>query len=578
MSMPTPPDPLVVGTYEQHTTETKGSGTEEDPYVLDWEENDARNPQNFSAKRKWFIVAVVAMATFAVGFSSSAYSGAISEIEGKFHYKEVVITLGISLFVLGFALGPLLWAPLSEEFGRSRIFIISYIPFIAFGGGCGGIHNITGLLVFRFLQGTFGSSALVNPAGIIADMFDADRRGLAIGFFASMPFLGPVIGPIVGGYLGEYTSYPWVFYLMAILGGVTGLVHVLLVPETYAPFLLNRAANEKSKETGKFYVAKHLAGKPKQSLRQKLKITLARPIQLLFLEPIVLSLSLYIAIVYGILYLEFTAFPIVFQQERGWTPGQGGLAFIGIGVGIFLGIALNFWFNARYIRIAKREGGVAPPENRLEMMMVGGVLLPIGLFWFAWTTYPSVQFIVPILATIPFGCGIILLFLSVMNYLVDAYLEYAASALAANALLRSMFGFAFPLFGPYMYHNLGTQWASSLVAFLALACVPLPFLFYRYGADIRNMSTRAPPDPYAAMKARQLQGEEVTVRASKQARSGDAGQHQREGDDEATLNSRPSTANDHSRRSSVTVPVGDPSERSHGGAVKTEGDVGQKCS
>ncbi|TFK51411.1 MFS general substrate transporter [Heliocybe sulcata] len=546
MASPILPDPLVVGTYEKHATETKGSGTQDDPYVLDWAENDPRNPQNFPAKRKWLIVAIVAMVTFAVGFSSSAYSGTIGEIGRQFHQKEVVITLGISLFVLGFALGPLLWAPLSEEFGRSRVFIISYIPFIAFGAGCGGVQSITALLVFRFLQGTFGSSALVNPGGIIADMFDADRRGLALGWFAAMPFLGPVIGPIAGGYLGEHAGYSWVFYLMAILGGVTGLAHIAFVPETYAPFLLNRAAEQKSKETGKVYASKYLAGRPKQSLAQKMKITLKRPIELLFIEPIVFLLSLYIAIVYGILYLEFTAFPIVFQQERGWTPGQGGLAFIGIGVGILLGIALNFWFNMRYIQIAKQEGGVAPPEARLEMMMAGGVLLPIGLFWFAWTTYSSVLFIVPILATVPFGCGIILLFLSVMNYLVDAYLNYAASALAANALLRSMFGFAFPLFGPYMYHNLGTQWASSLVAFLALACVPLPFMFYRYGARIRSMSKRAPPDPYAAMKG--SQGKAVAA-----SRSGEAGRHPEHGDDEAILYPRPSTTDRHSRRSSVTM-------------------------
>lgn len=222
------------------------------------------------------------------------------------------------------------------------------------------------------------------------------------------------------------------------------------------------------------------------SLGESFKIALSRPWILLFTEPIVFLLSLYMAIIYGTLYMLFAAFPIVYQQNRGWSAGIGGLSFLGILVGMVFAIAYTFPDNKRYIRAQGRHGGFAPPEARLPPTLVGSIFLPIGLFWFAWTNYPSLHFMVSISAGVPFGFGMVLVFLSIMNYLIDSYTIFAASVLAANSVLRSLFGAAFPLFTTYMYQNLGIHWASSIPAFLALACVPFPFLFYKYGASIRQ--------------------------------------------------------------------------------------------
>jgi len=211
-----------------------------------------------------------------------------------------------------------------------------------------------------------------------------------------------------------------------------------------------------------------------KSLLETFKVALSRPWILLFREPIVALLSIYLAIVYGTLYLMFGAFPIVFQQKRHWSPGIGGLAFLGIAVGMLFAILYAIYANQQYKKISKAHHGFAPPEARLPMSMIGGIALPIGLFWFAWTNAPSVHWIVSIIGSAPFGFGMILVFLGVMNYLIDAYTIYAASVLAANSVLRSLFGMAFPLFTPDMYTNLGIHWASSIPAFLALACVPMP--------------------------------------------------------------------------------------------------------
>jgi hypothetical protein len=273
---------------------------------------------------------------------------------------------------------------------------------------------------------------------------------------------------------------------MAIFTGVLWLTCALLVPETYAPVLLRKRAVALSKKTGRVYKSKSDVEQGTRSIGEVTKTALTRPWILLLREPIVFLLSIYMAIIYGTLYMMFGAFPIVFQQGRGWSSGIGGLAFLGVMVGMLAAVGYSVWDNKRYNKtIEASENGIAPPEARLPPALVGSIAMPIGLFWFAWTNSPSIHWIVSIMAGAPFGFGMVLVFLSIMNYLIDSYLIYAASVLAANSVLRSLFGAAFPLFTTYMYADLGIHWASSIPAFLALACVPFPFLFYKYGSAIR---------------------------------------------------------------------------------------------
>lgn len=311
------------------------------------------------------------------------------------------------------------------------------------------------------------------------------------------------IGPIAGGFLGEQAGWRWVEGMMAIFTGIVWIVNSLVIPETYAPYLLRHRAAVLSKKTGKVYISKVDVGRPHHTVTMQFKIALLRPWVLLFKEPIVLLTSIYMAIIYGTLYLCFAAFPIVFQQGRGWSPGVGGLAFVGIAVGMIFAVVGTIMDQKRYMRAAEAAGGYAPPEARLPPTLVGSILIPVGLFWFAWTNGPDVHWIVCIIGSAVFATGLVLVFLSLLNYLVDSCKSsldslyalkqqltrsdviFAASVLAANSVLRSLFGAAFPLFTTYMYHDLGIHWASSIPAFLAIACVPFPFLFYKYGETIR---------------------------------------------------------------------------------------------
>jgi len=195
-----------------------------------------------------------------------------------------------------------------------------------------------------------------------------------------------------------------------------------------------------------------------------------------------------------VLYLFFGAFNIVFMDNHGFNLWQVGVSFTGLLVGLLIGIASDPWWHKNYVRLVKQreaqggEPGGTEPEYRLPPAIFGAILVPIGLFFFGWTTYPSVHWIVPIIGSGIFGTGVVLVFSGIFTFLVDAYPLYAASALAANSFARSSFAAAFPLFGNQMYEKLGYQWATSLLAFLTVAMAPFPYIFFRYGKRIREGS------------------------------------------------------------------------------------------
>ncbi len=337
------------------------------------------------------------------------------------------------------------------------------------------------ILVFRALAGFFGSTPFANGAGTVTDVLSPAERGVGVAVFAASPFLGPAIGPIVGGYLGMATNWKWVEGVLALFCAAITAVFLLFVPETYAPTILRKRAKTLTQATGRQYAYHGDVEKP-FDIPQHFKVALVRP-WLLLLEPIVFLLSLYIAIIYGTLYLNFAAYPIVFTTIRGWNMGQTGLAFIGIAVGVLLAVAVT-------IRIVKKKAaqiqdGMPEPEERLPPAVIGGVAAVIGLAGFAATDAPSVHWIASIIFGVPFGFGLVIVFLSVASYLIDAYTIYSASVIASNTILRSLLGAAFPMFTRQMYDRLGIHWAAALPGFLTLVCIPFPILFIKYGKRIR---------------------------------------------------------------------------------------------
>lgn len=429
---------------------------------------------------------ILSVATLTVSLTSSAFTGGITKIEGEFNISSQVATLGVSLFVLGFAVGPLVWAPLSELCGRRIVFTVTYCMFATFSASGAGSSTPWVLVLLRSMAGTFGSACLTNAAGVIADMFTATERGIAMSLFAAATFLGPVIGPLVGGFLAITKGWRWIMGCLGIFSGLLWILGSVTVPETYSPVLLRRRAHMLSKRTGKVYRSKLDMGQEEVETRPPITEALIRPWALFFREPIVFLLSLYMAVIYGTLYMLFSIYPIIYQGGHGWNPGMGGLPFLGIMVGILLAIVYAFIDHVRYARVEKQHEGFAPPEARLPPCLLAAVLVPAGLFMSAWTSDHSIHWMAGIAAGVPFGFGMVLMFLSVLGYLIDVYTVFAASVLAANSVLRSCFGAAFPHFTDVLCRELGIHWAISVPAFLALCCAPFPFVFYWFGPQIRK--------------------------------------------------------------------------------------------
>lgn len=277
--------------------------------------------------------------------------------------------------------------------------------------------------------------------------------------------------------------------------------------ETYAVVILNRKAARLRKETGNLA----LTSITDSTLTPiaLFKRSLIRPLKLLLLSPIVLALSLFSALVFGLTFLLFTTFPLVFEKQYGFSSGVTGLSYLGLAMGMIFGVVL---FSALSDKILKKQakGGEMKPEYRLPLMVYLMPVMPIGFFWYGWSAHERVHWIVPILGTLFIGIGSLFVIVSVsaadfrsrasstiyasngsaqmpaQTYLVDAFGPYAASALAANTILRSLFGTFLPLAGPPMYKTLGLGWGNTLLGFLALSFAPIPWLFYRYGEQVRK--------------------------------------------------------------------------------------------
>ncbi|KAK7449165.1 hypothetical protein VKT23_013315 [Stygiomarasmius scandens] len=459
-----------------------------------FEPDDAENPKNWSRLRRWYITVFASILVLNATFASAAPSGVVPALMEEFHISEEVGTACISLFVAGYCVGPTLWGPLSETFGRKPVFIVTFFVYTMFQIGCALANNTASILVFRFIGGTFAAGPLANSGAVIGDIWDASTRGKALSLFTIAPFVGPAIGPSISGYfLVAGVSWRWIFWLLAIFAGVCLVLIVFTLPETYGPVILAQRAAKLRKEKGdnRYYAAMETRKEPPL---QRIRNILFKPFQVLFAETMLIAITVYMSFMYGVVYLLFEAYPVVFGQEHGFNPGVTGLMLLNLVVGSAIGAALYIiWINPRYDRAVEQYApDPVPPEFRLEVALIGTPLFSISFFWFAWTSFPFISFVSPLIAGGVMGLAIYLIFLALFNYIIDSYLAVAASALAANTICRSLAGAAFPLFANRMFEALGARWAGTLLGCISVVLMPLPFILIRYGERLRINSKYCP--------------------------------------------------------------------------------------
>ena len=448
--------------------------------------DDPENPLNWPMWIKWIYTILFSFSVISAAYGSSCLSGGLFTINDKYGVSTEVSTLTVSLMVLGFCVGPLLWAPLSEQIGRRPVYIISFGLYTIFNIPCALSPNIGGLLVCRFLCGVFAASALTNAGASLVDIH-SDTRGLAIAFFSFCPYSGPVLGGVVNGFISVGTNrFDLMVWVNMAFAGVMWII-LALIPETYAPVILKKRAKKLRKETGNPHIMTEQEASP-LSFKEMVKLNLLLPLKFVVTEPVLDLVCGYVALIYALLYAFFFAYPYIFNQLYGYKDNKIGLMLIPILIGAGLAVTTTPFLEKHYIKVTTKlylEGKPVPPELRLWGAMIGAPFPAIALFILGATSYKHIIWVGPASSGIAFGYGMVLIYYSLNNYIIDTYAKYAASALATKVFLRSTAGAAFPLFVTYMYEGLGLQWASWLLAFVSLANVLIPFAFYKYGKVLR---------------------------------------------------------------------------------------------
>ncbi|PSS23314.1 hypothetical protein M430DRAFT_136118 [Amorphotheca resinae ATCC 22711] len=447
--------------------------------------DDPYRPINWPFRKKVVTTLLYGLTTMGSTWASSVYSPAVNQISSQYHVGTEVSLLGLTFLLLGFGLGPLLWAPLSEVYGRKPAVLVPYFIAGCFSFATACSKDIQAILITRFFAGIFGSAPVTNTGGVLGDIWSPQQRGTAIVGYAFAVVGGPTLGPIAGGAIvSSYLRWRWTEYLTGIMMMFFLLLDVLILDESYPPVLLVAKARRLRHETGNWALhARHEEWDV--SIKELANKWLMRPF-LLLATPICFSVALYASFCYGILYLCLAAIPIQFAEERHWGPVTSELPFLALLLGIFGGGAANVLNNKFYIQKFEKNGNKAVPEARLPPMMIGSVFFAAGLFIFGWTSYRHVFWIAPCIGLVCMGFGFFTIFQAALNYLIDTFQKYSASAVAANTFLRSIFAAVFPLFVNPMFHNMGIPWASSLLGFIALALIPIPYCFYIYGPSIRK--------------------------------------------------------------------------------------------
>ncbi|MCJ1334184.1 hypothetical protein MMC10_010891 [Thelotrema lepadinum] len=464
-----------------------------DPHRVRWVIDDPQNPQNWSLVYKCWLTFQIGMLSMAASLGTAITSPAANAIADDFGVSHELIILNVSLYLLGFAFGPVLWAPMSEVWGRRVSLIPPMIGLALLSVGVGASPGPASLFVCRFFSGVFGSAPVSNVSAALGDIWSAKARGTATAVYALAVVGGPTIGPVVGSALNATLGWRWTGYILAIWVATFTLLSAVFFPETYAPLLLKRRAKKMRKDSrdARWH---HPHETIKLDPRSILVKHLARPIRMLLTEPIVTALAFYAAFVYALQFVSLEIFPYVYGELRGWSPVAATLPFLALFVGEFGAMAVCLGNQPRAIRHIEANGGRPAPEARIPPMVLGGLLFVAGLFWFGWTAGPNVPWESSVVSAIFLGAGFDIIFQQAINVLVDIYQQYAASAVSANTLLRSLLAAGLPLASGPMVTNLGVGPAMSILGGVAALALPIPFLLMKYGPAMRRKSKFAPYD------------------------------------------------------------------------------------
>ncbi|GAA5976215.1 hypothetical protein JCM10908_005419 [Rhodotorula pacifica] len=465
-------------------------GKEPYPWLVDFEENDPDRPQNWSSRKRLFIAALIAILTFGVYFGSAIYTPSVPGLMQDFKISQIGAISGLTLFVAAYGISPMILSPIQElpKVGRNPVYIIGLALFVIFQIPEILAKNMATVLVFRFFSGFVGGPALATGGASMADIFPPKHLAVAIGAWAIGAVSAPTLAPVVGSLAAEAKNWRWPFLELLWLSGFTFIVLFFLLPETLESTILVRRAERLRKLTGNqlLKAPAEVAAVEGETLAQSIKVTTQRAFRLA-IEPSLAMCHVYIGLAYSIFYLWFEAFPIVFTEEYGFSVGLSGLPFVGFVVSASVTFTFYVLYQRWHIQPRLDKNPNTPPEIRLELGVMAGVLVPVSLLIFGWTAGRT-HWMGPVVGASLYLPPVFLLFQSCLMYCSQSYPMYAASILAGNDLFRSVMASLFPLFGDKYFRALGVGPGCTLLAGVSALMVPLLYWIMKIGPRLRARS------------------------------------------------------------------------------------------
>jgi multidrug resistance protein len=422
--------------------------------------------------------------------ASSMFTPGIAEIAEDLNTSPMAVTATTTGFVIMLGIGPLVLAPLSETFGRRNLYLICFAVFALLQIPTALAPNIAFLIAVRSVSGFFGSVGIANGGGTISDMFVPSERAGVFGWYLIGPLLGPTLGPLFGGVIVQRLGWRWIFWVMTIVCLVNTIAGYFCLRETYAPVILARMKQRREENNRAGDATNYqFEGEDSRPLRQKLAHSLSRPPRI-FIQPIVTVMSIYQALIFGTTYSIYTNMQKIYSGIYGFSTEKVGLLYLGPGLGFLFAV----WFlvpriDDVYNKLTAKHNEKAQPEFRLPLANIGAVFIPVSLFWFAWSVEKKVHWFASIVPTFFYGIGQVMILNTTQNYYIDSFESYAASAIAAGTVFRSLIGGLVPLIAPGLFDQLGYGWGISVFGFVSLALAPAPILFYVFGERIRKRFT-----------------------------------------------------------------------------------------
>lgn len=445
---------------------------------------DQANPRNWSrSKRSWTTLLLFLM-IFSQGWVSACDSNVTKPSSREFHVSQTSETLATALFLLGISAGSLVVGPLSEELGRSPVYLVPTFLYLCFLLGDAFSPNFAAQIIFRFLSGVSASSTLSIYGGSLADLYDDGERNRIWPLFAMSPLLSPILSPVPGGWITGHVSWRWVYWIGLILSGTIFLLAFFFLPETFSPMIVQWRTYHLRVITGSDKYTCELEGK--DSLGKRLAHNVSRPAKFFTTEPIIISLGFYLVVIYVVIFTFLNGFEFIFTHTWGLSNGDTALAFLGICLGAIISVLLMPLINMVYHRAGKSRDD--KPEILLLPAMVASPFFAVSIFWLAWTNYKSISYWSAYASTVLFGYSMTAIFVSSYSYIINIYGTWSSSALGSVTMARYLVAAGMVVAARPMYQGIGVHWSLTFLGCLGVLCLPVPWLLFRYGSILRQKS------------------------------------------------------------------------------------------